>query len=65
MELTDPVGPLEVGEHEDVEKLGAGNGAERRSRRSRGETSISSNVIEESKAFDDSETHAAPPRDLR
>jgi hypothetical protein len=48
-----------------VEQLGAGSGAERRSRRSRGETSISSNVIEESKAFDDSETHAAPPRDLR
>ena len=27
-ELSDPVGPLEVGEHEDVEKLGAGSGAE-------------------------------------
>jgi hypothetical protein len=27
-ELTDPVGALEVGEHEDVEQLGAGSGAE-------------------------------------
>jgi len=28
-ELTDPVGPLEVGEHQDVEQLGAGSGTER------------------------------------
>jgi hypothetical protein len=28
-ELADPVYPVEVGEHEDVEKLGAGSGAER------------------------------------
>jgi hypothetical protein len=28
-ELSDPVGPLEVGEHQDVEQLGAGSGAER------------------------------------
>jgi hypothetical protein len=27
-ELSDPVGSLEVGEHQDVEKLGAGSGAE-------------------------------------
>ena len=27
-ELTDPVGPFEVGEHQDVEQLGAGSGAE-------------------------------------
>jgi hypothetical protein len=27
-ELADPVGPLEVGEHQDVEQLGAGSGAE-------------------------------------
>ena len=27
-ELADPVGPLEVGEHQDVEELGAGSGAE-------------------------------------
>jgi hypothetical protein len=27
-ELADPVGPLEVGEHQDVEKLGAGSGTE-------------------------------------
>jgi hypothetical protein len=27
-ELADPVGSLEVGEHQDVEKLGAGSGAE-------------------------------------
>jgi hypothetical protein len=27
-ELSDPIGPLEVGEHEDVEQLGAGSGAE-------------------------------------
>jgi hypothetical protein len=27
-ELADPVGPLEVGKHEDVEKLGAGSGTE-------------------------------------
>ena len=27
-ELADPVGSLEVGEHEDVEQLGAGSGAE-------------------------------------
>ena len=27
-ELTDPVGPLEVREHEDVEELGAASGAE-------------------------------------
>jgi hypothetical protein len=27
-ELADPVGPLEVGEHEDVEKLGAGSRTE-------------------------------------
>jgi hypothetical protein len=27
-ELADPVGPLEVGEHEDVKQLGAGSGAE-------------------------------------
>jgi hypothetical protein len=26
--LADPIGPLEVGEHEDVEQLGAGSGAE-------------------------------------
>jgi hypothetical protein len=25
-ELADPVGPLEVGQHEDVEQLGAGGG---------------------------------------
>ena len=28
-ELADPVGALEVGEHEDVEQLGAGCGSER------------------------------------
>ena len=28
VELTDPVGPLEVGEHQDVEKLPAGSGTE-------------------------------------
>jgi hypothetical protein len=28
-ELADPTDPLEVGEHQDVEKLGAGSGAER------------------------------------
>jgi len=28
-ELADPIGSLEVGEHQDVEKLGAGSGAER------------------------------------
>jgi hypothetical protein len=28
-ELSDPVGPVEVGEHQDVEELGAGSGAER------------------------------------
>jgi hypothetical protein len=28
-ELSDPVGPLEVGEREDVEQFGAGSGAER------------------------------------
>jgi hypothetical protein len=28
-ELSDPVGPLEVGQHEDVEQLGAGSRAER------------------------------------
>ena len=28
-ELADPVGPLEVGQHQDVEQLGAGSGAER------------------------------------
>jgi hypothetical protein len=28
-ELTDPVGSLEVGEHEDVEEFGAGSGTER------------------------------------
>jgi hypothetical protein len=28
-ELADPLGPLEVGEHQDVEQLGAGSGAER------------------------------------
>jgi len=28
-ELSDPVGAVEVGEHEDVEQLGAGGGAER------------------------------------
>ena len=28
-ELADPVGPFEAGEHQDVEKLGAGSGAER------------------------------------
>jgi hypothetical protein len=28
-ELADPIGSLEVGEHEDVEKLGAGSGTER------------------------------------
>jgi hypothetical protein len=27
-ELSDPVGSLEVGEHQDVEQLGAGSGAE-------------------------------------
>ena len=27
-ELSDPVGSLEVGKHQDVEKLGAGSGAE-------------------------------------
>jgi hypothetical protein len=27
-ELADPIGSLEVGEHEDVKKLGAGSGAE-------------------------------------
>ena len=27
-ELADPVGPLEVGEHQDVEQFGAGSGAE-------------------------------------
>jgi hypothetical protein len=27
-ELTDPVGPLDIGEHHDVEELGAGNRAE-------------------------------------
>jgi hypothetical protein len=27
-ELSDPVGPLEVGEHQDVEQLGAGSWAE-------------------------------------
>ena len=27
-ELADPVGPLEVGEHQDVEQLGAGSGSE-------------------------------------
>jgi hypothetical protein len=29
VELADPVGPLEVGEHQDVEQLGAGSGTER------------------------------------
>jgi hypothetical protein len=29
IELADPVGAFEVGEHEDVEQLGAGSGAER------------------------------------
>jgi hypothetical protein len=28
-ELSDPVGSLEVGEHQDVEELGAGSGTER------------------------------------
>jgi hypothetical protein len=28
-ELSDPVGSLEVGEHQDVEQFGAGSGAER------------------------------------
>jgi hypothetical protein len=28
-ELADPVGPLEVGKHEDVEQFGAGSGAKR------------------------------------
>jgi hypothetical protein len=28
-ELSDPVGSLEVGKHQDVEQLGAGSGAER------------------------------------
>jgi hypothetical protein len=28
-ELADPVGPVEVGQHQDVEKLGAGSGTER------------------------------------
>jgi hypothetical protein len=27
-ELSDPVGPLEVGKHEDVKQLGAGSGTE-------------------------------------
>jgi hypothetical protein len=27
-ELSDPVGPVEVGEHQDVEQLGAGSGAD-------------------------------------
>jgi hypothetical protein len=28
-ELADPIGPLEVGQHQDVEQLGAGSGTER------------------------------------
>jgi hypothetical protein len=28
-ELSDPVGAVEIGQHEDVEQLGAGSGAER------------------------------------
>jgi hypothetical protein len=27
-ELADPLGPVEVGQHQDVEKFGAGSGAE-------------------------------------
>jgi hypothetical protein len=44
-ELADPVGSFEVGEHEDVEQLGAGAGRPSASRRSRSRRSTSSGLM--------------------